>query len=670
MPLHTTACPLDCPDACGVLVETDERGALIRLRGNPEHPYSRGVLCSKTNHYHERVLGEERLTRPLLREGDGFRECSWEEAVEVAARRLAEAAGPDLLSLEYAGSMGLVARQFPRRLMHALGATTHDSGVCDNTSTAGFETVLGQVIGPDILEAQQADGLVLWGCDAKRTVAHLFPMVKERATSGVPVCVVDIYRTDTVRAVERWGGRSCLIRPGSDSVLASALGRAAFEGGHADREFLARECLGFAEYEEHLRGAPSLEEASKQCDVSLEDIEALYQILQGSQQLFLRTGSGWTRRRNGAMGMRALCSLSAVLGQSERVHYGSGGVFPFRNEVITRPDLRPAPEPPVLKQVQLGKELLAGRFRAAVVWGHNPALTLPDSQSIARGFRRDDFFLLVHEQVMTETAKLADLVLPATMFVEHADVYRSYGHRVAQYGRRAVEPPEGPKSNVEAFALIGRAMGLSPETWEVSEESLCEEIMASAESTATPEQMRSLRAGEPTVFEAPKGSRQASSKGSWGTPSGKIELVSESAAQAGEGSMALWTCDPGNDEERSFWLVSAPSKDTHNTTFLDSPRHSKRAGAPRCFIHPDDIEAQGLEEEGGVRLHNKYGALTLQVSASDAMPRGLVRIDGFPEPSKVPEGVSVNVLSSPRVSDLGDGITYFSTRVDLEAAPL
>lgn len=664
--LHPTACPLDCPDACGVLVETDDRGALVRVRGNPAHPYSRGALCSKTNTYHERVLGTERLLSPQVRDGAGLRQASWEEALDRVCEGLSRVNGADHLAMQYAGSMGLVARLFPMRMMHALGATTHDAGVCDNTSSAGYEAVLGSLIGPDVLEAETADGLVIWGSDVKRTIQHLFPMVKARAAAGVPVHVIDIYRTDTMAAVERWGGRGTILRPGSDSVLASALARAAFERGTADREFLARECVGGDDYEQHLRAAPTLDEAARLCGLELSEIEALFELLSRSKRLFLRTGSGWTRRTNGAMGMRAVCSLAAVLGKADRVHYESADLFAFDGDCVARPDLRPDPEPPVLAQVTLGRELVAGRFGSLVVWGHNPALTLPDSGSVAKGLARDDLFVVVHEQVMTETAKLADVVLPATMFVEHSDVYRSYGHRVAQYGRRAVDPPPGPKSNVETFALIAKGLDLPRPTWDATEESLCEDLFRSVEEVLDATSLAGLRAGEPTVIEPRDGTRQRDSDGSWGTPSGKVELVSSLAVEAGQPPMATWTCDAGNGAKRAFWLVSAPSKDTHNTTFLDSPRHAKRAGVPRCFLNPDDAQERGLNEGAAVRLHNEFGSLTLTVSTSADVPRGLVRVDGFPRPAKTPERTSINVLSSPALSDLGSGTTYFSTRVDLE----
>ncbi len=668
MPLSPTTCPLDCPDACGVLVETDDAGALVRVRGNPAHPYSRGTLCSKTNSYHELVQSPERLLSPLVRDGGALREASWEEALGRAAEGLTKAAGPELLSLNYAGTMGFIGRQFPMRMMHALGATTHDSGVCDNTSTAGYEAVLGDCIGPDVLEVDEADAIVVWGSDVKRTIQHLLPRLKERAKAGATLRVVDVYRTDTLLDVERWGGRGLVIRPGTDSILASALARWAFEEGYADRAFLDSECLGAEEYEAHLRSAPTLEEAAALCGADVAALRDLGDVLVLAKNLFLRTGSGWTRRRNGAQSMRALCSLAAVLGKADRVHYESGAVFPFDSDIVTRPDLRPAPAPPALQHVTAGRELCAGRFRGVVVWGHNPALTIPDSGRVQEGLARDDCFVLVHEQFLTETAKLADVVLPATFFVEHTDLYKSYGHRMAQLGRKAVEPPPGPRSNVDAFAALSKELGLPAPCWDATAESLVDEVVDAWATSASPDDVARLRSGEPTRFAAPEGSRQWRGDGRWLTPSGKVELVSERAAADGHTPMAAWCADLGNGASRAFWLLSAPSKDTHNTTYLDHARHAKRGADPKAFVNPEDAKAAGISAGDPVTLTSDNGALTLTAALDDRTPQGCVRVDGFPRPADTPEGTSINVLSGPELSDLGDGTTYFSTRVDLSKA--
>jgi anaerobic selenocysteine-containing dehydrogenase len=660
---RATTCPLDCPDACGVLVEVDERGRFVSLRGNPAHSYSRGTLCGKTMLYGDLVESSERLLSPLVRAGGKksgrFVEAGWDEAIERIAERVKPLAGKDVLALSYGGSMGLVQRRFPLRMMNALGATLHDGGICDATSTAGYECVLGRCVGPDIETIEDSDLVWLWGADVARTVQHLQPGLQRLRKRDVPVVAIDIYRTDTIRALERWGGRGIVVRPGTDAALALCLARIAFEVGFADRAFLSRECQGAEDFEAHVRARNDLEETARITGVSAQAIAELASLLQRARKPFIKTGVGWTRRRNGAMSMRAVCSLAAVLGRADRVHYESFTHFGLAEDVVRRDDLRPkgAPAEPVV-QVGLGRELAEGRFGAVFVWCHNPAVTLPDSRAVRRGLAREDLFVVVHEHFLTETAELADVVLPATMFVEHADVYRSYGHRVMQYARKAVEPPSGPRSNVAAFGAIAKRLGLPRETWDVTEDGLCEELLEASRPRIADDEMARLRQGEPVKLRSQRFD-------GWGTPSGKIELWSDAAKAKGQPPMATYVPDDGAGDRGRFVLVAAPSVETHNSTFVHSARHVKKAGPPIVHVNPDDARELKLVEGGQVRLSNSRGTLTFPVAISSSMPRGLVRVDGLPRAKDLPEGVGLNALTSGATSDLGDGNVLYSARVDL-----
>jgi anaerobic selenocysteine-containing dehydrogenase len=660
MPQSTSACPLDCADACGVLVETDETGAFRALRGNPAHSWSRGHLCGKTAIYGDVVTSPERLRVPLLRAASGgFREVSWERALDVVAERLAALPGADVLALSYAGNMGLVSRKFPMRVMHALGASEADGTICDSASTAGYNLVLGDVIGADLEELGEADLLVLWGCDARRTLQHLMPRVKALCERGAPVFVVDIYRTDTLRTVESWGGTGVVLRPGTDAALALGLCGLAFDERAADLGFLKDECVGGAEFRAHVAGAWPLERVQELTGVAADDVRALARAVHAARNPFFKLGVGFARRANGGMSMRAACSWVAVLGRVDRVHYESSDVFGLDTGPIERPDLRPTP-PNLVSHVALGAQLAEGRFHAGVVWGHNPAVTVPDSNRVRRGFARDDFFLVVHELFLTETARLADVVLPATAFVEHTDVVRSYGHRVLQLARKACAPPAAQRSNVDAFAALGARLGQPPACWDVSEEGLCRELLEAARERLGDEDLARVLAGEPVKLAPPDRPHR-------GTPSGRVELLSEAATHVGAPPMATWVPDAGAHAGR-FWLVSAPSIATHNSTFSHSSRHAARAGAPRVFVHPGDAEALGVAQGEPLVLSNEQGRLTLPASLTTDVPRGLLRVDGFPRDDALPEGVGINALTSPATSDLAGGNVLYSARVD--AAPL
>lgn len=663
MPLTPSTCPLDCPDACGVLVETDGTGALVRVKGDPDHGWSHGALCAKTSLYHEVVQGAERLLHPHVRDGSGrLVRASWDEALGRIVDRVQGLPGERILAASYAGTMGLVQRKFPMRAMHALGAVTTDDGLCDGTSTEGYQHVLGHVFGADLNDARDADLLVLWGCDMARTVQHLQPIALGLARRGVPVVVIDVYRTETARRVEGWGGRALVLRPGTDAALALCLVRLAFERGAADRAFLERECLGAAEFEAHVRAGHGLAETSAVTGLAQAEIEALYELLARSPRAFLKTGVGWTRRRNGAMSMRAVCSLAAVLGLARRVHYESFEHFRLNVAAIERPDLRPRP-PEEIHHVELGPELESGRFGAVFVWGHNPAVTVPDSHRVRAGLEREDVFVVVHDHFATETARRADVVLPATTFVEHPDVYRSYGHRLLRRARKACEPPGECRSNVQAFGAIARALGLPRDAWEQDADELCEALLEASRERLGDEALAGLRDGRAVPLPLLADERE----GRWGTPSGKVELVSARAAAAGQPAMATHVPDAGTGDG-AYWLVSAPSRFTHNSTYSHSARHLARNGPPLVHVHPADADELGLRAGAPARLSTALGAITLPVALDDGMPRGSVRVDGLPRGDDVPEGVGVNALVSSELSDLGSGNTLYSTRVDVAPA--
>jgi anaerobic selenocysteine-containing dehydrogenase len=272
---HPTTCPLDCPDACGVLVETDEHGAFAGLRGDPAHPWSRGSLCGKTAIFGEIQASPDRLARPLARtRGGALEPVSWERALGIVAERLAPLAHGDVLALSYAGSMGLVGRNFPMRVLNALGAIGTDGGICDNTPTDAWRLVMGAVIGADIEDMESADLLVLWGIDVRRTLQHAQPRIHALLARGVPVWTIDVYRTDTIRSLEKLGGRSLVVKPGSDAMLALALARIAYEEGFADRDFLARECLGADAFAAHVRSGHDIQAAAAATGLAPGEIRA------------------------------------------------------------------------------------------------------------------------------------------------------------------------------------------------------------------------------------------------------------------------------------------------------------------------------------------------------------------------------------------------------------
>jgi len=651
-----------------MLIESDTSGAFVALRGNPEHGYSRGHLCGKTAIYGDLVNSPDRLLTPLVRRGSKRNgelvPATWEEALARIVERVGplKTHGEQILVAFYAGTMGRIQRFFPLRMFHALGATLTDGGLCDNSTTAGYECVLGNVVGADLERADESDAVVLWGCDMVRTVQHLQPAVQKLCKRGVPAVAIDIYRSDTIAALEKWGGRGLIVKPGTDAALALGLARIAFEREWVDRAFLDSECLGAREFEAHVRSGHDLASTSAITGLAESEILELAEPLARSPKLLLKTGVGFGRRRNGAMSMRAVCSLAAVLGKVDNLHYESFSCFQLADDVVQRPDLRAAGRPnPTFQHAKLGRELESGRYKALFVWAHNPAVVCPESMRVRAGMQRDDVFVVVHEQFLTESAQLADVVLPSTMFVEHTDVYRSYGHRRLQVARKACEPPAGPRSVLDTFAAIAKALDLPRETWDVTSETLLEAFLESTLALMGDAQRDELLAGKPI-----KVSRAL--KPGEGTPSGKVELMSSAAAALGQPALATYVPDDGCGTRGEFWLVSAPSVHTHNSTFSHSGRHVRRVGEQRVKVNPSDAQRLGLVDGARATLSNAHGSVTFPVDVTSDMPPGLVRIDGLPRAEDTPERVGVNALVSAEVSDLGDNNSLYSTRVDLRRA--
>jgi len=629
-------------------------------------------LCGKTAVFHDVVHAENRVQTPLVRRAGVLERATWDEALDVIAERMQGVAGEELLALWYGGTMGQVQRTFPLRLMHQLGATFIDGTICDSTAEAGYRAVLGHVVGPHLgAELPRADLVVLWGCDAARTHQHLLPRLKEALARGAQVIVIDIWRTDTMRRVEGWGGQGVVVRGGTDAALALGLAAQAFDERKADLEFLKRDCLDAAAWRAHVAGAWPVPRVTAITGVSEEVYRGLAAALFDARTPLIKTGIGWTRRRNGGEAMRAVCALAATLGHADRVHFESSDHFGLDKTGVARPDLRPAPfrgeggqvvAPPMISHVGLGGELATGRFRAAFVWAHNPVATVPDAGRVRAGLAREDLFLVVHELMPTETARIADVVLPATAFVEHSDVYASYGHRTLQVAWKSCRPPGEQRSNVATFNALGRRLGFdAPGLFDQDEDVLVGEFLAHNRARFDADEYGRAVRGEPVELTP----RVFADRG---TPSGKVELMGTADGRA-LGLPDFVEDDAagsGPASSGTFELILAPSVVTHNSTYLYSPRHRQRLGAPTVWMHADDAAALGVAVGGRVRLANEFGALTLCMELTDTLARGQLRIDGFVDVEAVPEGVGPSALVAPSLSDLGAGSCVYSARVRVE----
>ncbi|MFT5058426.1 MAG: anaerobic selenocysteine-containing dehydrogenase, partial [Planctomycetota bacterium] len=523
-------------------------------------------------------------------------------------------------------------------------------------------SVLGRTVGFDLQQTESCDAIVLWGSDVARTMTHLLPRLKAAVDNGARLVAVDVVRSKTMEWVERHGGLALQIHPGTDAALALALSDMAFQDRAADLTFLKEQCVGGAEFRAHVAGRVSLAQAADITGLTEALISELGDCLHAAKKPLFKLGIGWARRRFGGMGVRAVCSYAAVLGAAEGVFWESGDHFDLDLSLVAGSDLRPeGASDEVVHHVQVGRELEAGRFGATLVWCHNPAVTVPDSGAVRRGLAREDNFVIVHELFMTATAQLADVVLPATSFLEQFDLLASYGQRVLNFVAPSISTQDNCRSNFDAFAAIAQAVGLPESVWGGSEEDFCKSVLEANRERFTEQEWSRLLAHEPVEL-------QAQEHEGWGTPSGKVELFSQEALDAGLPAMAEYQPDDGGGHSGAYWLFPGPSKATHNSTFLHSERHLARLGKPTVSMNPDDASTAGLSTGDTVRVHNDLAALTLTLDIQDFVPQGALHISGFVDESQVPERSNVNHLVNGDLNDMGDGSTLFSTRVSLSRA--
>jgi len=665
MALARSVCPYDCPDACGLLVEVED-GRAVRVRGDPDHPYSRGTLCPKMNGYDRTVHSPDRLLHPLVRagkKGEGrFRRASWDEAIALVAGRFREVAARDgaeaILPYSYAGSMGLVQRNAGMPFFHRLGASRLERTICTPAQDAGWKAVMGATPGPGPDVAVDSDLVVLWGINAVATNLHFVQRVKEARRRGAQVLLVETYANDTARVADR----TLLVRPGSDGALALGIVHVLAREGLADEAFLAAETVGWHDLRARALAEASPAAASAVTGLPPAEIEGLARTLAAARAPFIRMGGGPSRHANGAMNVRSVVALAAVLGAFGRK---GGGCFTathssqaFDLSPLVREDLLPRPARTV-NMNQLGRalgELSGPPVRAMYVWCSNPAAVAPDQNAVLRGLAREDLFLAVHERFMTDTARFADVVLPATTSLEHADLYRSYGQYTVQRVAPVLAPLGEAKPNWEVFRLLAAAMGFEEPLFRMSADEVIDLLLAQPSPWRGPGFAARLAEGRAVELAQPAGPR-------WRTPSGKIELSNPAEPEPLPRILPTYA-DEGGPPLR---LVTAPALHTLNSTFMERPELRERNGGMTLQLSPADAAARGLAEGQRVVAWNALGEVDFVLRVTDRVPPGVAVAEGVWWIAHAPGARNVNALTSQRLTDRGNGSTFYDNRIDVRA---
>jgi anaerobic selenocysteine-containing dehydrogenase len=677
-----SVCPHDCPSACSLVVKTDN-GRLVEVTGNPNHPFTQGVICGKVRAYAERVHSPLRVLRPLKRVGPkgagAFAPISWGEALGTIAARwraiIAESGAEAILPFSYAGTMGQVQYFAGHPLFHALGASRLHRTICVETAYAGWRATLGAVTGNDSNQMVGSELVVLWGVNAAYSTINVMTLVKQARAKGAHVVCIDPYRTPTAEQADE----HLMVRPGTDGALALAVMHVLIADGRLDRDYIARATLGFERLAEHVRPfSPTW--AAEITGLPAPTIVAFARRYGATKRTFVRIGIGLSRHDNGGMTVRTLACLPALTGAYADAHGGallsSSQAYTFDFNVLERVDLLPMQAPRTINMIQLGRALtdpaMAPPVRALYVYNSNPAAVCPNQSLVLRGLAREDLFTVVHEQILTDTAHYADLVLPATTSMEHLDIYRSFGQLTLQLAKPAIPPQGEARANWRVFADLAQALGVATDHYARDEEAVIREFLAKGGATThgiSYEQLERdgwARVDVPTPY-VPFADGAP-------TRSGKVEFYSERLAQQGMPALPTWSPlaeGPANTELHARYplqCIVPPNRFFLNSSFSQSERLRRRQGAPIVMMSAADATRRGLTDGDTARVYNDRGSAEFTVRMTDATQTGVVVIEGIWWHRFHPGGRGVNVLTSDRTADMGSGPAFHSTLVEIARA--
>lgn len=660
-------CPLDCPDACRLKVRLergpDGRERAVKIGGDAQHPITKGFACAKTVHYPARQYHPERPLFPLKKVNGEFVRVTWKDALDEIAERLRsllQERGPQsILRYNYAGSMGLREGSHVHAFFRALGAPELDETICATAGSAAWELGYGAPrLGVDPEDVAHARLILLWGINSLTTNSHLTPWLTAARKNGARIVHIDPYRNKT----SLYADTHLKIVPGTDAALVLGLSRIIIQEGWHDAAYLARAAEGFEEFRAACE-AWTPARTSEVTGLSAEDIQGLAQALGQTRPTYIRVGYGMTRHEHGGTNLRAVTLLPALLGDWQ--HRGGGctlttsGAFGLNRGKLGGAHLI-QPDTPHVNMNELASALQPERgFGAVFVYNCNPAVVAPDSERVRAGLARADLLTVVLEQAMTESARLADFVLPATTFLEHADVYTSYGHHYLSYNPATLEPLGEARPNSWIFQELGRRLGLTEPSLYWSMDELLAELLASDHphlAGITPERLKaegSLRLSLPHEFLPYRDGAN--------TPSGKVRFSPAPRWQAPKAELT---------HEYPLRLLTPPAHHFLNSTYGHLAHlNAAEGGEPHALVHPEDAEQFGLHDGQLARLDSEVGSVTRRVKVTDAVQRGVVVVEGTWWGLSAPDGKSINALTAQTLTDLGGGSTFHNTRVRLTPVP-
>jgi len=704
------ACPHDCPDACGVLI-TIEDGRATKIQGDPEHPVTRGFLCAKVAKYLDRVYSPGRVLYPMRRVGpkgtaaavptQDFERISWDEALHEIALRLRRTAaeyGPEsILPYSYGGTIAaLNGASMDRRFFHRLGASQLERSICSTAGEEGIKSVLGVKLGTEPEQFAHSRYIIAWGSNIHGNNVHLWPFIEEARRQGAKLVVIDPYRTRTAKCADWY----LPINPGTDAALALGLMHVIINESLFDADYVSRYTVGFDDLKARVQEYPP-EMVAKWTGISADGIRKLAREYATERPSVIRVNYGIQRSDRGGMAMRAVTMLPCLIGSWKELGGGLqlslSGAYGLNKGALEKPELMEKAlgrTARVVNMVQLGSALnsLTGPpIQALFVYNSNPAAVCPNHNEVVRGLKRPDLFTVVHEQFFTDTTDYADIVLPATTFFEHKDLQTAYGHYYLQVSHQAIDPLGECWSNVEMFRALAERMGFEDDCFRETVDSMIDRALDApnpwlqgitrgrleSEHSIRLNFAASNRVGtgvSPVQAEhSPAAPFLPFAQGNFPTPSGKAEFYSEALKRQGLDPVVAFTPPdesrhgPGSKASGFPLELLARKPDNHlNSSFANLP--SVREMEPwmgDLEMHPADAEARSVRDGDRVRAFNSRGEIVLLARVNGSVPPGVVaaRLDWA---RFSPGGTNINVLTSEKLTDMGNAATFYSVSVEVE----
>ncbi|KVO75033.1 molybdopterin oxidoreductase [Burkholderia ubonensis] len=677
-------CPHDCPDTCAMRV-TVENGKALKVSGDPDHPPTQGVLCTKVSRYADRVHHPDRLTVPLKRigaKGEGrFVSISWTEAFDEIGRRLGEIAkrAPEaIVPYSYAGTMGLVQGEgIAQRFFHKLGASRLERAICAAAGAAGLRYTYGGSLGMHLEYFEESELILIWGANPIASSLHFWTRAQEAKRRGAHLVAIDPYRSLTAEKCHQ----HIALRPGTDGAFALGMMHVLINENLLDHDYIASHTVGFDALRARAMAYPP-ERVAQICGIDASELIDLARRYGATRKASIRLNYGMQRVRGGGNAVRAIASLPALTGawrdRAGGLLLSSSEWAPVNQPALLRPDLMPGwPHklPRVINMNAIGDALLhpgdeafGPKVEAVIVYNSNPVAVAPDSSKVAAGFAREDLFTVVLEHFKTDTVDFADIVLPATTQLEHLDVHKSYGHTYVMANLPSIPPVGDARPNTEIFRGIARSMGLDEPALYHSDE----EVARAA-----------LRWDDPTLDSNWDALKQAGwiklklpdapfANGGFRTPSGKCDFYSAQLAEMGMDPVPDYL-PPFESAEAApelaarypLAMISPPARNFLNSTFVNVDSLRNTEGQPHLDIHPVDADARGIADGDVVRIFNDRGSMQARARITDRARAGLVVGLSIWWKKLSPDGRNANEVTSQALTDLGNSATFYDCLVEV-----